>query len=68
MNVVTVAVAAGLAAGIGIGIDKANRRRLGRSHNDQLRQQTAALDEETERQEQMRHESELRSGETDMLG
>lgn len=68
MHLVSIAIVAGFIALTGARLDKVSRQRRQRIARTRWQQETAALEVEIDQAEKLRHESELRSGEFDLLG
>lgn len=68
MNMLPIALAAGVFVALGKGTDRMIRGRRRSATQTQLQADTNALDARIDDEEQLRHESELRSGQFDMQG
>jgi len=68
MNMLPIALTAGVFVALGKRTDRMIRERRRSATQAQLQAETSALDERIDDEEQLRHESELRSGQFDMQG
>lgn len=68
MNMLPIALAASVFVALGRGTDRRIRGRRRGATQAPLQAETSALDARVDDEEQLRHESELRSGQFDMQG